>query len=191
MISELIGHKDYIRILQVLRYRGSLRFGQIETLLDLNPVQVDRALKFLCEGSLIHTHSLPAGKGKGLQYELARRGTAFLEAFESFTGDIYSRGGELGLSEVADFRALYLPDKSRLAEPAVKIDHVIKIGPVPESETETETMRNYRAACLKLSPKERIARMRSHSRRMILLNPANPRSPHIIRGVIRITHDAV
>ena len=187
MISDLIAHKDYIRVLQALRSRGSLRFGQIEILLDLNPVQVDRALKFLRKGSLINAHVLPSEKRKcQLEYGLARRGAAFLEAFQSFAGDLSRRGGELGVSEVADFRALYLPDETRLSKPAVKIDRVIKIGPVPQSETEAS--QNYRAACLKLTPKERIARMRSHSRRIILLNPHNPRSPHIDRGVIKIIH---
>lgn len=187
MISDLIAHKDYIRVLQALRSRGSLRFGQIEIFLGLNPVQVDRALKFLRKGSLINAHVLPSEKRKRqLEYVLARRGAAFLEAFQSFTGDLYSRGGDIGLSEVADFRALYLPDEPRLSKPDGKIDRVIKIGPVPKNETEAS--RNYRAACLKLTPKERIARMRSHSRRMILLNPHNPRSPHIDRGVIKITH---
>jgi len=190
MILNLIGHKDYIRILQALHSRGNLRFGQIETFLNLNPVQVDRALKFLRDGSLINTQILQNKIGKGqLEYGLARRGEAFLEAFESFTGDIYRRRGDLGLSEVAEFRALYLPEETRNQKPAAKIARLIKIGPIPESEAEVE--QNYRAACLKLSAKERIARMRQHSRRMILLNPKNPRSPHIDRGSIRIIHDAV
>lgn len=190
MISNLIGHKDYIRILQALRSRRSLRFGQIETILNLNPVQVDRALKFLREESLINTQILPEKKGKGqFEYGLTRRGETFLEAFDSFTGDIYSRRGELGLSEVAEFRALYLQEETHTSKPAAKIARLIKIGPIPVSEAEAEQA--YRTACLKLSPKERIARMRLHSRRMILLNPGNPRSPHIDRSAIRIIHDAV
>lgn len=189
MISDLIGHKDYIRVLQVLHSRGSLRFGQIENLLNLNPVQVDRALKFLRKESLISNNILQTEKGRGqIEYCLARRGTAFLEVFASFSVDIYRRRGELGLSEVAEFRALYLPDETRNPAPAGKIARVLKIGPLPESETEAS--RKYRAACLKLSPRERIERLRQHSRRMILLNPHNPRSPHIDRGAIRIIHDA-
>jgi hypothetical protein len=189
MISDLIKHRNYIRVLQVLRGRGNLRFGQIQDLLALNPVQVDRALKFLRKESLIKEHALPARKGRGQsEYGLTPRAGAFLEAFDSFAGDIYLRRGQLGVSEVADFRALYLPAPSAPA-PAGKIARVLKIGPLPESET--AAARNYRAACLKLSPAERVERMRRHSRRMILLNPANPRSPHIARGVIRISHDAI
>ncbi len=45
MITELIGHKDYIRILLALRKRKSLRFTELQKELDLNPAQVDRALR--------------------------------------------------------------------------------------------------------------------------------------------------
>jgi hypothetical protein len=40
-----------------------------------------------------------------------------------------------------------------------------------------------------LPPKERINRMRELSRRLILLNPKNPRSPHIA-PCVRIEHAA-
>ena len=189
MLSGLIGHKDYIRVLQALRGRGELRFGQLETTLALNPVQIDRALKFLRHGRLINTHTLPSEKRKRqLEYRLAPRGAAFLEAFDAFAGELYRRRGELGLSEVAEFRTLYQPAETRRPAPAAKIDRVIKIRPLPEGGS--GLARNYLGASLKLSPQERIARMRAHSRRMILLNPANPRSPHIDRRVIRIIHDA-
>ena len=187
MLSGLIGHKDYIRVLQALRDKGELRFGQLETILALNPVQIDRALKFLRQGRLINTHTLPSEKKKRqLEYRLAPRGAAFLEAFDAFAGELYDRRGELGLSEVAEFRTLYQPAETRRPDPAVRIDRVIKIRPLPESGSSLG--RNYRSACLALSPNERVARMRSHSRRIILLNPANPRSPHIDRRIIRISH---
>lgn len=189
MISELMGHKDYIRVLQVLRGGGNLRFGRIEKLLKLNPVQVDRALKFLRKESLVSGRVVPQEKGRSqVEYGLAPRGEAFLDAFDAFSGDIYRRRGQLGASEVAEFRALYQPAGHRSPAPAGKIARVLKISPLPQSET--AAARDYRAACLKLSPRERIERMRRHSRQMILLNPGNPRSPHIARGVIRIIHDA-
>ena len=187
MLSGLIGHKDYIRVLQALRGRGELRFGQLETILALNPVQIDRALKFLRRESLIKGQALPSRKRKQqLEYRLAPRGASFLEAFDSFAGELYRRRGELGLSEVAEFRALYQPVETRRPAPAVKIDRVIKIRPLPERGSGLGL--NYSAACLKLPPNERVARMRAHSRRMILLNPANPRSPHIDRRIVKISH---
>lgn len=189
MLSGLIGHKDYVRVLQTLRSRGELRFGQIETILALNPVQIDRALKFLRRESLVKAQALPSRKRKQqLEYRLAPRGAAFLEAFDSFADGLYRRRGELGLSEVAEFRALYQPTETRRPDPAAKIERVIEIRPLPESGSGLD--RNYRSACLALSPDERVARMRSHSRRIILLNPANPRSPHIDRRIVRISHDA-
>ena len=189
MLTGLMGHKDYIRVLQALRGGAELRFGQLQTLLALNPVQIDRALKFLRQGRLISIHTfLSENRKSQSEYRLAPRGAAFLEAFDSFAGELYRRRGELGLSEVAEFRTLYQPAETRRPAPAAKIDRVIKIRPLPESGSGLGL--NYSAACLKLPPNERVARMRAHSRRMILLNPANPRSPHIDRRVIRIIHDA-
>ena len=185
-----MGHKDYLRILLTLRKKGGLRFGQIESLLDLNPAQVDRALKFLRKGYWINTHTLPAEKGRGqIEYSLGKRGASFLEAFSAFTADIYRRKSELGLAEVAEFQGFYQQDDQAGEESNVgRIARVIKIGPLHHDEK--EAMADYRGGCLKLSPKERISEMRALSRRVILLNPKNPRSPHIERGNIRIIHDA-
>lgn len=186
-----MGHKDYLRILLALRKNGGLRFGQIENLLYLNPAQVDRALKFLRKGSWINTHTLPAEKGGGqIEYSLGKRGASFLEAFSAFTADIYRRKSELGPSEVAEFQGLY-PQDDLAGEKsnAGRIARVIKIGPLRHDEN--ETMADYRWGCLKLSPKERISEMRALSRRVILLNPKNPRSPHIERGIIKITHEGI
>jgi DNA-binding HxlR family transcriptional regulator len=190
MISELMGHKDYLRILLTLRKKGGLRFGQIESSLELNPAQVDRALKFLRKGSWINTHALPAEKGRGqTEYSLGKRGASFLEAFSAFTADIYRRKSELGPAGVAEFQDLYRQGEQTGGESDVgRIARVIKIGPLHHGEK--ETMADYRRGCLKLSPKERISEMRALSRRVILLNPKNPRSPHIERGEIRISHGA-
>ncbi|OGR68771.1 MAG: hypothetical protein A2081_05130 [Elusimicrobia bacterium GWC2_61_19] len=185
-----MGHKDYLRILLTLRKKGGLRFGQIESLLDLNPAQVDRALKFLSKGSWIKTRVLPAEKGRGqTEYILGKRGASFLEAFTAFTADIQRRKSELGPTEVAEFHSFYPQDPQAGEKSAVgRIARVIKIGPLHHDEKETTA--KYRGGCLNLSPGERIAEMRALSRRVILLNPRNPRSPHIERGSIRITHDA-
>jgi|SRR3989339_1946099 len=191
MIMELLGHEDYLRILLALHKKGGLRFGQIENLLDLNPARIDRALKFLFKGFWINTHTLQTEKGrKQTEYRLKRRGVAFLEAFTAFTKDIHQRKNELGPAEVAKFQGLYRSD-GRTADKlnAGKIARVIKIGPIHNNEKETIT--NYRTGCLRLSPNKRISEMRAHSRRMILLNPNNPRSPHIARRSIRIIHDAI
>lgn len=191
MIMDLMGHKDYIRILLTLRKKGGLRFGQIEDSLGLNPAQVDRALKFLSQGLWINAHRLSAEKGRSqLEYSLGKRGAEFLEVFANFTADIYRRKDALGPAEVKEFRDLY-PQAASAGQKSIagRIDRVIKIGPLHQDEK--ETLASYRGGCLKLSPGERIAEMREHSRRMILLNPKNPRSPHIDRRSIRITHDAI
>lgn len=192
MITVLLGHKDYLRILFALRKNGGgLRFGQLESLLGLNPAQVDRALKFLRKGSWVKAQLLPAERGRGqLEYCLGRRGAAFLDAFSAFTADIYRRKNELGPATAAELQSLYLPDALACVKPAAgRIVRSIKIGPLHHDEK--ETMAAYTRGCLRLSPEERISEMRALSRRIILLNPENPRSPHIERGRIRITHDAL
>ncbi|MBI4350536.1 MAG: hypothetical protein HY550_03765 [Elusimicrobia bacterium] len=190
MIAELMGHKDYLRVLLAIRKAGGLRFGQIEKLLGLNPAQVDRALKFLRKGSWIKARSLPAERGRGqLEYSLGKRGVAFLDAFSAFTADIYRRKNELGPAAAAELQSLYLPDaRAEVKAAAGRILRSIKIGPLRQGEK--ETLADYRRGCLRLSPEERISEMRALSRRVILLNPKNPRSPHIERGRIRIIHDA-
>ena len=70
-----------------------------------------------------------------------------------------------------------------------KIERVVRIRSLDDVDEAAE-LESYREGCLALSPEERIARMRELSRRLILLNPHNPRSPHIERGIVRITHDA-
>lgn len=55
---------------------------------------------------------------------------------------------------------------------------------------EQKELDEYRAGCLALAPEERIAEMRRLSRRLILLDPRNPRSPRI-EPVITILRDAV
>lgn len=70
-----------------------------------------------------------------------------------------------------------------------KIARVVKIVPLERDEAEASL--EYRAGCLALSPDERVDEMRRLSRRIIALNPRNPRSPHIERSLVRIVHDAV
>ncbi len=70
-----------------------------------------------------------------------------------------------------------------------KIARVVKIVPLDRDESEVRAQ--YRAGCLALSPDERIDEMRRLSRRIISLNPQNPRSPHIERNILRIAHDAI
>lgn len=71
-----------------------------------------------------------------------------------------------------------------------KIERVVRIGIIDDIDEAAE-LEAYRRGCLALSPEERIATMRELSRRLILLNPNNPRSPHIERKIVRITHDAI
>jgi hypothetical protein len=70
-----------------------------------------------------------------------------------------------------------------------KIARVVKILPLHRDEDEVTV--EYRAGCLALPPDERIEEMRRLSRRVISLNPRNPRSPRIERHRLKIAHDAV
>lgn len=108
MITELLGHKDYIRILLVLRKRKSLRFTELQQELDLNPAQIDRALKFLRTGLWIIPRLVPT-KGRILvDYELSRRGECFLkEVFDPMRNTVRKNVAALGYSELREVQSLY------------------------------------------------------------------------------------
>ena len=106
MIMELLAHKDYVRILHSVR-RGPRRFGALQKELDLNPVQVDRALKFLRKGLWIVPRVAPSDKGRMLiVYELGKRGAAFLDSFDAFSAGAIRRKAELGQGVVAELQSL-------------------------------------------------------------------------------------
>ncbi len=69
------------------------------------------------------------------------------------------------------------------------IARVVKITPLEDID-KNKGAADYRAGCLALSPKERIEEIRRLSRRIISLNPNNPRSAHIEK-IVSIVHDAV
>jgi len=105
MIMELLAHKDYLRILQAVR-RRPMRFGELQKELDLNPAQVDRAVKFLRKGLWVVPRVAPSQRGRMLvEYEISRRGTAFLESFKVFSLGAIRRKAELGASVVAELRS--------------------------------------------------------------------------------------
>ena len=107
MIMELLGHKDYIRVLLALEEKP-LRFSQIQKALKLSPVQLDRALKFLRRGLWVIPHVDPGQGGRFfVQYRLGKRGTAFLRSFDVFSRDAQRRMAAIGSSEVAELRSLY------------------------------------------------------------------------------------
>ena len=190
MIIELLNHRDPLRILLTLYQRGGLRFGPIQRLLELNPAQVDRALKFLCKRSWIKAYPLPGGARGQTEYRIGKRGAALAEAFTVFAGDIRKKEKEFSPAEVAEFRRFYQPTLTAGKKVYTgKSGLVVKIGAFPPDEA--EELAEYRAGGLMLSPKERINRMRALSRRLILLNPANPRSAHIDCRHIKIIHDAI
>ncbi|MEK7859366.1 MAG: hypothetical protein AAB320_09525 [Elusimicrobiota bacterium] len=106
MIMELLGHKDYLRILMVLE-KKSLRFTGIQKALDLNPTQVNRALTFLRKGLWIIPQTLPTEMGPiRVEYGLGKRGAAFLSSWKSFRTQAERHKAELGKSEVAELQSL-------------------------------------------------------------------------------------
>jgi len=190
MIIDLLNRRDPLRILLTIYQRSGLRFGRIQTLLNLNPAQVDRALKFLCKGLWIKGHSLPGQARRRTEYRIEKRGAALAEAFTVFAADIRGKEKEFGPTEVVEFQRFYQPTLAAGKKVYIGISGLvaaIKSFPPNEAEEAAE----YRAGCLMLSPKERINRMRALSRRLISLNPDNPRSHHINFRPIRIIHDAI
>lgn len=106
MIMELLGHKDYMRILMALE-RKPLRFTEVQKALGLNPTQVNRALSFLRKGLWIIPKTLPTERGPiRVEYGLGKRGAAFLASWQSFRAQAERREAELGRSEVAELQSL-------------------------------------------------------------------------------------
>jgi len=106
MILDLLGHKNYLRILIALD-GAPRRFTEIEKALDLNPTQVDRGLTFLRKGLWVIPRTLSTEAGPlRVEYSLGKRGAAFLKAFERFRDDIAQQEQQLGRSEVKELQSL-------------------------------------------------------------------------------------
>ena len=106
-LVELIGKEHTLRVLLALRAQGPQRFGELERRLGLNPAQLDRALKWLHERLYVLPRTLPDGGGPvAVAYELAKRGHAFLEAFDAFVEKADERRASLGHGPVDALRAL-------------------------------------------------------------------------------------
>ena len=108
MIIDLLGHKDYIRVLVTVD-KKPMGFSQIQKNLNLNPTQVDRALRFLRKGLWIIPRTAPTEKGRIMvEYTLGKRGAAFLKSFKMFSDDARRRVVSLGTTEVAELQSVYL-----------------------------------------------------------------------------------
>lgn len=106
MILELLAHKDYLRILLALE-GAPRRFSELQRALNLNPAQVDRGLKFLRKGLWVVPRTIPSEQGPiRVEYELGKRGTAFLSSFERFRADLERQAPQIGSSEVEELRRL-------------------------------------------------------------------------------------
>lgn len=106
MIMDLLAHKDYLRILKAVQ-RKPMRFGEIQKDLGLNPAQVDRAMKYLRKGLWVVPRVVPSEKGRLLvEYEIGKRGAAFLRSFKIFSDDASQHQAELGADAVAELQSL-------------------------------------------------------------------------------------
>src|SRR5207302_9434291 len=100
---ELIGKEHTLRALFALRATGPQRFGELEKALDVNPAQLDRALKWLQERLYILATTTPKrGRSIVAMYELGQRGAAFLDGFDSFVHGADQRRDALGARPVRE-----------------------------------------------------------------------------------------
>jgi DNA-binding HxlR family transcriptional regulator len=105
MVMEILGHPDYLRVLSSLRGADGLRFSQIQKSLDLNPTQVNRALKVLAKGLWIIPRTVPTDAGRiPVEYRLGKRGAVMLELFDNLRVQAERRRAELGAAEVDELR---------------------------------------------------------------------------------------
>lgn len=104
---DLLGKEHTLRVLLALRAQGPQRFKELEAALDLNPAQLDRALKWLHERVYVLPSTRPTKKGPiPVVYELSKRGHAFLEAFDSFVKKVDERRDVLGAKPVDELHAM-------------------------------------------------------------------------------------
>src|SRR5438093_13184627 len=90
---ELIGKEHTLRALFALRATGPQRFGELENALDVNPAQLDRALKWLQERLYILATTTPKrGRSIFAMYALGQRDAAILHAFDSVVHGAQHRG---------------------------------------------------------------------------------------------------
>lgn len=109
MITDLIGHADYLQILLTLRRRKRLRFSQIQSQVKLNPTQVSRALKYLRNGLWILPRSVPTkGDRIFVEYELGKRGELLLDkVVDSLRDAVQKNVAVFGVAELRDVMSLY------------------------------------------------------------------------------------
>lgn len=106
MILELLAHKDYLRILIALE-DAPRRFSELQKMLDLNPTQVDRGLKFLRKDLWIVPRTIPSERGPiRVEYELGKRGKAFLKSFARFRADLERQAPQIAPTEVEELQRL-------------------------------------------------------------------------------------
>ena len=178
MLTELIGDKSRLGVLQTLRARGAMRFCALQLALRLNPAQLDRALKRLRKEGMIDA----LRPGARPEYALSARGEALVQAYRTFEEELYRRRSELGPAAVEP------PQTYRPGPAAGGIARAVRVSPI--SRHGAAAAQEYRYACLRLSPEERIRRLREHSARIKALNPPAARARGSARTALRITHDA-
>lgn len=106
-LVDLIGKEHTLRVLFALRTGGPKRFGELEKVLEVNPTQLDRALKWLSERMYVLATTVPKKTGPiAVTYDLSKRGEAFLEAFDSFLKEADERRDVLGDKPVRELEAL-------------------------------------------------------------------------------------
>jgi len=106
VILELLAHRDYLRILIALE-SAPRRFSELQKALELNPAQVDRGLKFLRKGLWVVPRTLPSERGPiRVEYQLGKRGRAFLRSFERFRADLERQAPQIGRTEVEELQRL-------------------------------------------------------------------------------------
>lgn len=86
---EAIRNPHQVRILLLLRERGPMRFNEIQRALELNPAQVDRALKKLDDGFWVYATTIPGTADYQtysilVDYRLSKKGNRLAAAFDAF-----------------------------------------------------------------------------------------------------------
>ncbi|UPT72427.1 MAG: hypothetical protein M0D55_10565 [Elusimicrobiota bacterium] len=106
MMTALLAHKDYLRVLHAIT-RGPTRFFRLQEELELHPPQLHRALKFLLEGGYVRLAVADTEtRYKPLMYVATRRGEAMWSEFMKFATSVRRRP-ELGPKDFRDLQSCW------------------------------------------------------------------------------------
>ena len=102
------GRVHHLRVLLAIRSRGPLKFNEVQEHLDLAPTQVQRTVNDLRRDLYVHPRPYAKrGRKALLEYELSKKGKAYLDAFDAFVLSLEEDRNVVGEKPIQRLKELY------------------------------------------------------------------------------------